>query len=96
MYGTHICLNTGGKLLELTTKRPVGEFLLGEYDVRAGSGSLQAWLNDRDLGSVTARPTNQGLQFLQFDTRAERGQPGTFRLELRGSPLHCFDFYVSL
>ena len=96
LYGTHICLNTGGKLLELTTKRPVGEFLLGEYDVRAGSGSLQAWLNDRDLGSVTARPTNQGLQFLQFDTRAERGQPGTFRLELRGSPLHCFDFYVSL
>lgn len=96
LYGTHICMSTRGNLLELSTKRPVGEFLLGQYDVRGGSGSLHAWLDDSDLGAVTARPTSQGLQLLQFDTRSRQGQAGTFRLELRGSPLHCFDFHTAL
>jgi hypothetical protein len=96
LYGTHICMNTSGNSLELRTSRQVGEFLLGRYDVREGSGSLSAWLDDRELGTVGARPTSQGLQFLQFDTRGQTGTRGTFRIEMSGSPLHCFDFRVPL
>jgi hypothetical protein len=93
-YGSHLCMTTGGSQLELRTRRVVGEFLRGVYDVRGDSGSLRAWLDDRELGTVAARPPDQGLQFLQFDTRGHAGEQGTFRLEIRGSPLHCFDFRV--
>jgi hypothetical protein len=96
LYGTHICLTASGDSLDITTRRRVGEFLLGRYDVRDGSGSVHAWLNDKDLGEVSARPPSQGLQFLQFDTRDFHVKDGTFRIQLSGSPLHCFDFRVPL
>jgi hypothetical protein len=94
LYGTHLCITTAGSELALRTTRTVGEFLRGSYDVRGDDGSLRAWLDDRDLGRVAARPPDQGLQFLQFDTRDRAAGPGTYRLEIRGSPLHCFDFGV--
>lgn len=96
LYGTHICLSTTGNSLALRTKRTVGEFLLGRYDVRGGSGSISAFLDDDELGSVGTRPTSLGLQFLQFDTRAHARREGVFRIEMRGAPLHCFDFSVPL
>lgn len=93
LYGTHLCWTAPqGRSLELRKQLIAGEFLAGRYDVRAGSGSIEAWVDDGSLGRVDARPIEQGLQFLQFDMRAVTGKKVTLRLKLTGSPLHCFDF----
>lgn len=94
VYGTHLCLSSTGNSLELITKHRVGEFLRGTYDSRSGSGAIRVFLDDDELGSVGARSMFLGLQFLQFDTRAHAGREGIFRIQLTGSPLHCFDFSV--
>lgn len=95
-FGAHICMSADGSSLELDAKRRVGEFLLGRYDASPGSGSIHVLLDDKDLGTVRARSLNEGLQFLQFDTRSFRTKLGKFRIELSGSALHCFDFRAPL
>ena len=92
LYGSHLCMSTPGKSLELRVDVDVGEFLTGIYETRADTGTLHAWLGEQDLGGIEARPKSLGLQFVQFDTRERAGQRSALRLELNGSILHCFDF----
>lgn len=93
LYGTHLCWNAPqGHSLELRQEVVAGEFVSGRYDVRGDQGSIEAWMNGKSLGRTLARGAEQGLQFLQFDTRAHAGKHVTLRIKIDGSPLHCFDF----
>jgi hypothetical protein len=92
-YGSHICLSAPQVGPLVVSARPrLGQYLLLGFDPGGNQpGHLRVWLDGVSLGNEVTQGPEQGLQFLQADTRARAGTTGNLRVELDGAPLHCFD-----
>ena len=95
IWGVHLCMHAprNGKL-EVRTLRPLGSFLSGSYDsiTRQSSGHIRVAIEGQELASFSPAPAYLQQQFVQFDTREQRGRQARIDLELEGSALDCFDF----
>ena len=95
-YGSHICLTTpaAGPLV-FSANTQIGRFLDATYDARPGaSGSIRVLVDSKTVGETATRANDQGLQFVQADTRSRAGSNAQLRVELEGAPLHCFDLRI--
>jgi hypothetical protein len=95
IWGVHLCMHAprNGKL-ELRTERTLGSFLAGSYDsvTRQSNGNIRVAVDGQELASFPTVPPYLQQQFVQFDTRARRGNKARVELELEGSAVDCFDF----
>jgi hypothetical protein len=91
-YGSHSCWAATTGPLVLSVRRALGRFVEVSYDPRpSNSGRVRVYADDELLGAAAARREDDGLTFLQVDTRARADRLGQLRVEVEGSPLHCFD-----
>jgi len=92
-YGAHLCLTApqvGPLVVSVRTR--LGRYLQTSFDPSGSPpGRVRVWLDGASLGDEVTQGPEQGLQFLQADTRARAGATGDLRVELEGPPLHCFD-----
>ncbi|HET6149571.1 MAG TPA: hypothetical protein VFH68_18685 [Polyangia bacterium] len=73
----------------------LGRYLQASFDPEGNSlGRVRVWLDGASLGDEVTQGPEQGLQFLQADTRARAGITGSLRVELEGPPLHCFNLQL--
>jgi hypothetical protein len=92
-YGSHFCMTapTAGTLV-LSTRTRLGRFVEASHDpYRNTPGRISVSVEGKVLGETGTRGPDQGLQFLQVDTREHEGRTAALRVELEGGPLHCFD-----
>lgn len=97
IWGVHLCMHAprNGKL-ELRTERTLGSFLAGSYDAvtRQSDGTIRLALDGHELASFATAPPYLQQQFVEFDTRGQRGRKAKVELELDGSAVDCFDFRI--
>jgi hypothetical protein len=97
IWGVHLCMHAprSGPLI-IDTELELGSFLAGSYDsaTREASGMIAVSLDGRTLASFATEPPYLQQQFVQFDTRARRGQKARLTIRLDGSAVDCFDFRV--
>jgi hypothetical protein len=79
------------KPLVVTAEASVPRFVTGRYDPAEGEGHIRVEVGGREVGHLVTREQSQGLQFFQFDTRADAGRVLPVRIRFEGSALHCFD-----
>ena len=71
------------------------ELLQATYDPSGRSpGRIRISVDGQPLGDTPTRSEDQGLQFLQVDTRSHAGATTRLRFEIEGAPLHCFDLHI--
>lgn len=95
-YGSHICWTTrAAGPLRVATRRQLGRFLVASYDPGVDmTGRIRIYADDELLGDTSTRGYEDGLVFVQVDTRSRAGRLVTLRLELLGAPLRCFDLRI--
>jgi hypothetical protein len=95
IWGVHLCMHAPrhGRLV-LSKELTLGSFLAGSYDsvTRQSSGSVRVAIDGQELAKFATEPPYLQQQFVQFDTRARRGQKALVEIELDGSAVDCFDF----
>jgi|GEM_PF-6253868 len=95
IYGAHFCLSAPavGPLVFTTTTK-LQSFIDGRYDATDATGRIRVSVDDSVLMEMATRHSDQGLQFIQIDTRSlvHKGETARLRIELEGGPLNCFDF----
>ena len=92
LYGAHVCMAAPtDKPLVVTAEGPVPRFVTGRYDPGEGEGRIRVEVGGREVGNLATRDQSQGLQFFQFDTRADTGRVLPVRTTFEGAALHCFD-----
>lgn len=95
IWGIHLCMHASRNgVLELDVPVKLRSFIGGSYDAvtREGSGSIRVALDDGELAHFATEPPFLQQQFVQFDTRARRGQTARLGIRLEGTALDCFDF----
>lgn len=94
LYGAHVCMAAPTEApLTILVEARMPSFVNGRYDTGGGAGLIRVDLGDHEIGRLATRDQSQGLQFFQFDLRAEArpAAPAPIRITLEGAPLHCFD-----
>jgi hypothetical protein len=77
--------------LVVSSTTNLGRFIEGRYDPSGGDGRIRVTFDEQPVADMATRGPDQGLQFVQFDTRPWMGKVGRLMIEIRGAPLHCFD-----
>jgi len=91
-YGSHLCMTATASPVVLSVTAPLGSFIRATYDAAGmAPGRLRVSADGNVIGEMPTRGADQGLQFVQIDTRARSGQTARLRFELEGGPNHCFD-----
>jgi hypothetical protein len=95
-YGSHVCWNTRTPgTLVITARRRLGKFLQASYDPRVNTtGRIRVFADNEQLGDAPTRGDENGLTFVQADTRTRAGKLVDLRWELEGAALHCFDLRI--
>jgi hypothetical protein len=93
--GMHLCMTAAGAhKVSLDLPLQLGSFLQASYESARSEepGSVRVAVDGSELGLVPARPRDQLVQKLLFDTRGYRGQPSSrLHAEFSGRTLACFD-----
>jgi hypothetical protein len=95
-YGSHVCLTVPAVgPLTISVRRKLGHYLLTSYDPEdTKSGHIRYFIDGVLEGDTSTRREDQGVVFLQIDTRSRANTEATLRIEMEAAPLHCFDIRI--
>jgi hypothetical protein len=99
IYGSHYCIEAAHGPLMLMVNGFQADALYGRYDggYQSRDGRIQISLNGQKIAETITRGERDGLQFLMYDLRPYANPFGqNLRIDVSGSPLHCFDFGTQL